>query len=241
MPNPEPSAIRIQRLLQHQPKVVLPQSAPIKSAAPRLLSPPRMGRAIGGSIPDTPLEPFTGPIPGSGGGRADDVPMHVPTGSYVIPADIVSHIGDGNSVNGLSVLKAMFQPHPLGASAGPWGAQANQNIMGKGVAIPTPPQTRQIGMPRYQVGPGAATNVIRPQPQMQGQMGGMQRFGGHVSGGVEATPIMASSGEFVVPPDEVKRRGGGNLNKGHKIFDAWVKSLRNQHVKTLKTLPGPAK
>jgi hypothetical protein len=39
----------------------------------------------------------------------------------------------------------------------------------------------------------------------------------------------------------VKRRGGGNLNKGHRLLDAWVKDQRNQHIKTLQKLPGPAK
>ena len=52
---------------------------------------------------------------------------------------------------------------------------------------------------------------------------------------------MASSGEFVISPDEVKRRGGGSINKGHKILDAWIKSQRDQHIKTLEKLPGPAK
>jgi hypothetical protein len=237
--NPEPSAIRISRMLQHQPRVTLPQSAPIKSSPPKLLT-PRIGRASGGPI-DSPMAPFTGGIIGAGGGRTDDVPMHVPSGSYVVPADIVSHVGDGNSVNGLAVLKAMFQPTPFGASGAPWGAQTFKPQMGQGVpgpSMPHPQGPRIVGFPRYQVGPGAATNVVRPQPQAPVAA---SRFGGHVAGAVRATPIMASSGEFVISPDEVKRRGGGSINKGHKILDAWIKSQRDQHIKTLEKLPGPAK
>jgi hypothetical protein len=237
--NPEPSAIRISRMLQRQPRVSLPSSAPIKSAPPRLLSPPRIGRAEGGPV-DSPAAPFTGPIMGLGSGRSDDTPMHVPDGSYVVPADIVSHVGDGNSVNGLAVLKAMFSPHPFGASGAPWGAQQFKPQMGAGVpgpSMPRPQGPRIVGFPRYQVGPGAPTNVIRPQQQNPA----LQRFGGHVSGSAKATPIMASAGEFVIRPDEVKRRGGGSLNKGHKILDAWVKSQRAEHIKTLQSLPGPAK
>jgi hypothetical protein len=234
--NPEPSAIRISRMLQRQPRVALPAST-VKPAGMKL-STPRIGRADGG-IADSPASPFTGPILGQGGGRTDDVPMHVPSGSYVVPADIVSHIGDGNSVNGLAVLKAMFQPHPFGASGAPWGAQQFKPQMGAGVpgpSMPHPQGARVVGFPRYQVGPGVAQNVVRPQPQ-----GLPQRFGGHVQGNVRATPIMASAGEFVIPPDEVKRRGGGSINKGHKILDAWIKSQRNEHIKTLQKLPGPAK
>ena len=235
-PNFEPSVIRMNRMLMRPPAIRTAPLTPIK--APPALRMPTIRRADGGMIPDTPAIPFTGAIPGAGGGRTDDVPMHVPSGSYVIPADVVSHIGDGNSNNGLSVLKLMFMPHPWGGQGtGPWGSQSPKMPMGRGVPIPTPPPTREIGMPRYQVGPGATTNVVRPN--LSGQP--TERFGGHVAGGVEATPIMASSGEFVIPPDEVKRRGGGNLNKGHKLLDAWVKSQRAQHVKTLQNLPGPAK
>jgi len=219
-------------MLSRQPRMNVP-IASVKPAGMKLIS-PRVGRADGG-VADSPAAPFTGPIVGMSGGRTDDVPMHVPSGSYVIPADIVSHVGEGNSVNGLAVLKAMFQPHPYGASAAPWGAQTFKPQMGAGVpgpSMPHPQGARVVGFPRYQVGPGAQTNVTRPGPQ---------RFGGHVDGEAKATPIMASDGEFVIPPDEVKRRGGGSINKGHKILDAWIKSQRNEHIKTLQKLPGPAK
>jgi hypothetical protein len=232
--NPEPSAIRISRMLSRQPRVSIP-AATVKPAGMKL-SAPRVGRAEGGPV-DSPAAPFTGPIVGMSGGRTDDVPMHVPSGSYVVPADIVSHVGEGNSVNGLAVLKAMFQPHPFGASAAPWGAQTFKPQMGAGVpgpSMPRPQAARVVGFPKFQIGPGAATNVTRPGAQPI-------RFGGHVAGAVRATPIMASDGEFVIPPDEVKRRGGGSLNKGHKILDAWIKSQRDEHIKTLKNLPGPAK
>jgi hypothetical protein len=44
----------------------------------------------------------------------------------------------------------------------------------------------------------------------------------------------------VISPAEVKRRGGGDITHGHKILDAYVKSVRADHIKTLKSLPGPA-
>lgn len=52
-----------------------------------------------------------GPIPSAVGGRTDHLPMHVRSGSYVIPADIVSSLGEGNTMNGFKVLDSMFSSH----------------------------------------------------------------------------------------------------------------------------------
>ena len=52
-----------------------------------------------------------GPIPSAVGGRTDHLPMHVRSGSYVIPADIVSSLGEGNTMNGFKVLDSMFASH----------------------------------------------------------------------------------------------------------------------------------
>ncbi|RLT34612.1 MAG: hypothetical protein DWI59_06215 [Chloroflexi bacterium] len=47
-------------------------------------------------------------------GRTDHLPMHVASGSYVIPADIISAMGEGNTMAGFSVAKDIF-PGPVGA------------------------------------------------------------------------------------------------------------------------------
>lgn len=52
-----------------------------------------------------------GPIPSAVGGRTDHLPMHVRSGSYVIPADIVSSLGEGNTMNGFRILDSMFGQH----------------------------------------------------------------------------------------------------------------------------------
>jgi hypothetical protein len=51
-----------------------------------------------------------GPIIGATGGRADKRPMHVPDGAYVLTADHVSGIGEGNTHAGMERLNRMF-PH----------------------------------------------------------------------------------------------------------------------------------
>ena len=61
----------------------------------------RTARAHGGKVHD-------GPIHSSVAGRTDHLPMHVASGSYVIPADIISALGEGNSMAGFKVAKSIF-------------------------------------------------------------------------------------------------------------------------------------
>jgi hypothetical protein len=51
----------------------------------------------------------TGAIKAPVAGRTDHLPMHVPSGSYVIPADIVSAIGEGNTEHGFEIIDYMVQ------------------------------------------------------------------------------------------------------------------------------------
>lgn len=70
-------------------------------------------------MPLKPPEPVTpigkakkfhvGPIKAMVAGRTDHLPLHVPSGSYVIPADIVSAIGEGNTENGFEILDYMVK------------------------------------------------------------------------------------------------------------------------------------
>lgn len=64
----------------------------------------RRARAQGGSV-------HVGPIIGDTGGRADKVNMNVPSGAYIIPSDIVSGLGEGNTLHGMKIIERMF-PHP---------------------------------------------------------------------------------------------------------------------------------
>jgi len=52
-----------------------------------------------------------GPIPSPVAGRTDHLPMHVASGSYVIPADIVSALGEGNTMNGFKIVDDMNAEH----------------------------------------------------------------------------------------------------------------------------------
>ena len=57
-----------------------------------------------------------GLISGPTGGRADHVPMSVGSGSYVVPADVVSGLGGGNTNAGGAVLDRLMHSGPFGTS-----------------------------------------------------------------------------------------------------------------------------
>jgi len=73
------------------------------AAAMRMARDNRKRRAEGG--PAKPIAAkatmhHSGPIMSSVNGRTDHLPMNVPDGAYVLPADIVSGLGEGNTMAG---------------------------------------------------------------------------------------------------------------------------------------------
>ena len=57
-----------------------------------------------------------GPIHSPVAGRTDHLNMHVKSGSYVIPADIISSMGEGNTMAGFRVAKNIFSQPFYGSS-----------------------------------------------------------------------------------------------------------------------------
>ena len=87
---------------------------PQKQAVAIALSKAREAKAEGGApFFGSPAETVTekihvGPIHSPVAGRTDHLPMHVPSGSYVIPADIISAMGEGNTMAGFRVADQIF-------------------------------------------------------------------------------------------------------------------------------------
>lgn len=80
----------------------------------------------------------TGPIHSHVAGRTDHLPMHVPSGSYVLPADIVSAMGEGNTMAGFKVVKGIFsKPVPF-MSGLPYNAQSVGKANGGSTSPPVP-------------------------------------------------------------------------------------------------------
>lgn len=82
---------------------------PQKQAIAAALATARKGRASGGPLMPQGKTIHTGPIHSAVAGRTDHLNMHVPSGSYVIPADIVSSLGEGNTMAGFRAVKQMFR------------------------------------------------------------------------------------------------------------------------------------
>lgn len=82
----------------------------------------RQAKAHGGSFKHAPkMKLHTGPIHSSVAGRTDHLPLTVASGSYVIPADVVSGLGEGNTVAGFKHLRRMFGGTPYGGGNSPYG------------------------------------------------------------------------------------------------------------------------
>lgn len=124
-------------------------------------------RAEGGEISKIHVGPIHSPV----AGRTDHLPINVPSGSYVIPADIVSAMGEGNTMAGFQILNDMFGIQKLGDEPG--------------------------------------------------------------------TEIVAAGGEYVISPASCDKIGGGDIDRGHRSLDDFVKKYRATTVKTLQKLPGP--
>jgi len=351
---------------------------PQKQAVAAALNIARKGRATGGSV-----KVHSGPIHSSVAGRTDHLPMHVASGSYVIPADIISAMGEGNSMAGFKVAKDIFSapdrtsgtpygaegmpygasmPHKAGGGAADSGRAASAPVSTAGKAVsspaaaPTPAHSASYeanqraaamyakqdndrwgtaipkGLQGYLSqpqsapaqgggytglwdmvnggGPGAGWQPFG-QHQQAGEAGnsggtgfwgkaapfigglvagpvgymagsalgqGYKGLGDMVNGGgpgasgdtfsgglmskglngvgvnpigsyvpkagggsTDGVPIVAAGGEYVIPPEDVTHIGGGDLDHGHKILDAFVKKMRQKTIKTLQRLPGPKK
>ena len=93
-------------------------SVPRTRKGPGGIDLPRGRFADGGDVGESL---HVGPIHSLVAGRTDHLPMHVPANSYVIPADIVSAMGEGNTMAGFRHLRRMFAGAPYGQSGGPYG------------------------------------------------------------------------------------------------------------------------
>jgi hypothetical protein len=81
----------------------------------------------------------TGPLNSTVAGRTDHLPSNVPNGAYVLPADIMSGFGEGNTMAGFKVAKRMFADAnrrygglPYSGGNGPYGQPSAPYGLGAG-------------------------------------------------------------------------------------------------------------
>ena len=72
-----------------------------------------------------------GALHSSVAGRTDHLPTSVPSGAYVIPADIVSGLGEGNTIAGFKHIKRMFKGLPYSGESEPYGQSEGPYGMGQ--------------------------------------------------------------------------------------------------------------
>ena len=201
---------------------------PQKQAVAAALDVARRARDNGGPLPSVPTprpvqqvqqlgglggqtKIHTGPIHSSVAGRTDHLPVHVPSGSYVIPADIVSAMGEGNTNAGFKIMRRVFSGLPYGrTSAQPYGHRNGPYGGGSG-----------------------------PYNQAGGPYGA--NLSGHAAGGSTGNDVkvVVAGGEYTLTPEEVLKAGDGDMDRGHRVLDDFVKSYRAKTIHTLKNLPGP--
>lgn len=74
----------------------------------------REAKAFGGKVGGAPSMQ-SGFVGGPTAGRADKIPAAVKANSYIVPADVVSSIGQGNSIAGANALYRLFRMGPYGS------------------------------------------------------------------------------------------------------------------------------
>jgi hypothetical protein len=182
----------------------------------RTPKPPNIATRTPPTLPDTPVlgsespKLHTGPIHSAVAGRTDHLPVEVPSGSYVIPADIISGMGEGNTNAGFKVLKRAFAGLPRGAGAAPY------NHKGGPYGGGSSPYNRDVGKPYGE-----------PLPHAEGG-----KTGSNVK-------VVVAGGEYTLSPEEVTAVGDGDMDRGHRVLDDFVKQYRQHTIKTLQKLPGP--
>ena len=120
-----------QKTISHNIAEMVEAGHPQDQAIAAALNTARKTRDLGGMSTETTttssgsmsnnLKLHSGPIHSPVAGRTDHLPMHVHSGSYVIPADIISAMGEGNTMAGFKHMKMMFKGMPYGGSKKPYG------------------------------------------------------------------------------------------------------------------------
>lgn len=236
LPNPFPGAHHVETALR-----IAGQPASRAKFASGGYSPPHPGFGEQGDYRSI-LSPTAGGIIASEiPGRTDHIPTSVASDSYVIPADVVSGLGEGNTLAGARLMQEFL-------STGPHGTPLLRGG-GHGSTIPHPPAAPPEG--------GRSTTTYSPNFAKGGDIPRAPLKHAHVDGAhPDETPVILAGGEMLVDPHQIAYHPNlGNLNPndrnpahyrkalnhGHKVLDAFVVAKRKQVAQEMLKLPGPKK
>ncbi len=166
-----------------------------------------------------------GALRGDTPGRADKINTTVEDGSYILPARVVSFLGDGNSAAGFSRLERMF-PNSVAHRA--WGGGVGMPKMGMTPHMPgmSAPHITPIRLPHLAGTPGMRKS---PVPHIALAKGGEA---GHV-------PVSLSDGEFAISRRDCLNLGRDDIDRAHRALDQFVIDCDKAAVKHIKTTPPP--
>ncbi len=172
---------------------------------------------------------------GSGGGREDKNNVSVGAGSYVIPADIMAGLGDGNNRRGADIFDQIL-------TSMPWGISPVK--IGGGRGPPSPPSNAYLAQ-------GMTGSYKEPALAR----GGTGHNGGPSLDDAPEVPIVMADGEWTMSPEQVLRVGQNYspqrdldnypashariIRRAHRVLDHWVKQERGKNIRKLKGLKGP--
>jgi hypothetical protein len=177
------------------------------------------GYDAGGSTPfgpsPGPEQPMSGFLHGPTSGRADALKGVARPESYILPSEEVSYLGEGNGLMGARAISSML-------NTGPHGIALPKTGRGRGLPSPprgqAAPQAPELDEQQAAKGGGIANDNAEQQPE----------------------PVALSHGEYSLTPEQVRWKfGDGDVARGHRVLDLFVKELRRRHIKKLQSLKGP--
>lgn len=142
-------------------------------------------------------------------GRTDRIPMSVAANAYVLPADVVSGLGQGNTLSGARVLDHVFKSGPYGVGMPRGGGRGSlprppapfhPNTTQAGFAVGGVPH----GVDPVQIVAAGGEFIVDPQT-------------------VQHHPML----------------GRGDMKRGHTVLDHFVRHVREKTRTQLGKLPGP--
>ena len=164
----------------------------------------------------------TGFLGGASLGRADSIRTKAPAGSYILPSDVISGLGEGNSLAGSRVFDEIL--HSM-----PYGIQGSQQKGGRG--SPRAPSLSLSASKGGEVKDGAGAEPVDVL----------------LSDGERVVlPHHVKMFGAIAAQDLAKKHGGSpdrwdKLKLGHRVLDSFVLNERAKHIKKLKSLPGPVR
>jgi hypothetical protein len=154
----------------------------------------------------------SGLIGGGGFGRTDRLPLSVAAGSHVLPADVVSGLGQGNTLAGAKVLEASL-------ATGPWGMRIPHEDRGHGP--PRAPTVPSFLQPQAGGGDPHSTSILAAAGEI-----------------VVPSRDVVALGERAIAQG-LGKKGQSAADVGHDLLDRMIHNVRQFNIAWLQKAPPP--